>query len=102
MANAPEARFLCTLGDDALRLRRMRGYERLGRLPEYHIELARSQRLDPIAPDKLLGTQATVKLQRTGDKFRYINGWITSVELGAAVGRYDSLLRRACGPGSGT
>jgi type VI secretion system secreted protein VgrG len=92
MADTPEAWFLCTLGDDALRVRRMRGYERLGRLPQYHLELARAQRLDPIASVDLLGTQATIKVQRSGDQFRYINGWITSVELGAAVGRYDTYL----------
>ena len=90
MANTPEAWFLCTLGDDALRVRRMQGHEELGRLPEYRVELVRSQRLDPLVPADLLGTQATVKLQRTGAQFRYINGWITSVELGGAVGKYDT------------
>jgi hypothetical protein len=50
MANLPEAWFLCTLGDDALRLRRMRGYDGSAGLPEYRIELARMQRLEPVAP----------------------------------------------------
>jgi type VI secretion system secreted protein VgrG len=89
MANTPEAAFLCKLGDDALRVRRIQGHERLGRLPSYRLELVRSQRLDPLGLDALLGTQATLKLQRTGEQFRYINGWVTSLELGGAVGRYD-------------
>jgi type VI secretion system secreted protein VgrG len=90
MANTPEAWFLCKLGDDALRFRGMHGKEALGRLPEYKLALVRSQRLEPIAAADLLGTQASVKLQRSGEQFRYINGWITSVEQGGAVGRYDT------------
>jgi type VI secretion system secreted protein VgrG len=90
MATTPEAWFLCSLGDDELRFRRMQGREELGRLPEYVLELVRTQRMDPIDPEKLLGTQATVKLQRSAGQFRYINGWITSVEMGGAVGRYDT------------
>lgn len=89
MAATPEAWFKCTLGDDALLFRRMRGREELGRLPEYHVELMRAQSLAPIAATDLLGTQATVKLLRAHDQFRYINGWITAVDLGGAVGRFD-------------
>jgi type VI secretion system secreted protein VgrG len=89
MASTAEAWFQCTLGDDALRFRRMYAREDLGRLPEYRIELVRAQRLDPVAPADLLGTQATVKLLRSAGEFRYINGWITSVELGGVVGNYD-------------
>ena len=90
MANTPEAWFLCKLGDDALRFRRMHGREELGRLPEYRLELTRAQNLEPIAAVDLLGTQASVKLQRSGDQFRYFNGWITSIELGGAAGRFDT------------
>ena len=90
MANTAEAWFQCTLGDDALRFRCMQAREDLGRLPEYRIEMVRSQRLDPVVPAKLLGTQATVKLLRSAGQYRYINGWITSVELGGAVGSYDT------------
>ena len=89
MATSSEGWFICTLGDDALRFRRMNGREELGRLPEYRVELTRLQQLEAIDPAKLLGTLATVKLLRAGAQFRYINGWITSVELGGAVGRYD-------------
>lgn len=89
MATNPEATFKCTLGDDAFRFRRMHGREELGRLPEYRIELMRSQRLEPVAAERLLGTQATVKLLRPGGQFRYVNGWITAVDLGGAIGRYD-------------
>ena len=90
MATTPEAWFKCTLGDDALMFRRIRGREELGRLPEYRLELMRSQRLDPILATDLLNTQATAKLLRAQGQFRYINGWITAVELGGAVGQYDS------------
>ena len=90
MATSPEAWFNCTLGEDALLFRRIRGREELGRLPEYRLELMRAQRLEPIEANKLLGTQATVKLLRSSGQFRFLNGWITSVELGGAVGRYDT------------
>jgi type VI secretion system secreted protein VgrG len=89
MASNPEASFKCTLGDDALVFRHMHGREELGRLPQYRIELMRSQRLEPIKPEDLIGTQATVKLLRTNDEYRYINGWITAVDYGGAVGRFD-------------
>lgn len=90
MATTSEAFFICTLGDDALRFRRLQAREELGRLPEYRVEVMRSQALDPIEPADLLGTQATVKIQRAAGEFRYINGWITGVEFGAAVGRFDT------------
>lgn len=86
---AAEAWFTCTLGDDALRPRRMQAREALGRLSEYRIELVRSQRLAPVEPADLLGTKATLKLLRSEGKYRFVNGWITAVELGGAVGRYD-------------
>jgi type VI secretion system secreted protein VgrG len=89
MAATPEAWFKCTLGDDQLLVRRLHGREELGRLPEYRLELMRSQRLEPIDAADLLGTQATVKLLRANDQFRWINGWITAVDLGGAAGRFD-------------
>ena len=89
MPSTSEAWFKCAAGDDALLLRRLHGREELGRLPEYRIELMRSQRLAPIAATELLGTQATVKLLRAHEQYRYINGWITAVDLGGAVGRFD-------------
>lgn len=90
MAENSEAWFLCKLGDDALRFTRMEAHEELGRLPVYQLELKRLQTLSPIAAADLLGTQATIKIQRSGSAVRYINGWITSIELGGAVGRYDA------------
>lgn len=89
MATTAEATFTCTLGDDELLFRRMVGREELGRLSEYRLELMRPQKHDPIDPEDLLGTQATVKLLRTNQEHRYINGWITSVEIGGAAGRFD-------------
>lgn len=89
MPTTSEAWFKCTLGDDALRFRRMQAREELGRLPDYRIELMRNKKMPPIDPESLIGTQATVKILRTGEQYRYINGWISSVEQGAAVGSYD-------------
>ena len=89
MAITNEAWFKCALGEDALVFRRLQASEELGRLSSYRLELMRAQRLDPIVAKDLLGTQATVKIQRAHDQFRFINGWITAVDLGGAVGRYD-------------
>ncbi len=90
MASTREAWFKCVLGDDELLFRRLLGGEELGRLPEYRLELMRSQKLSRIAPADLLGTKATVKLLRANEQYRYIDGWITAVELGGAVGRFDT------------
>jgi type VI secretion system secreted protein VgrG len=85
----PEAEFLCTLGKDALFFRRMQGSEELGRLSEYRVELLRSQKDARVDPEKLLGTSATVKILLPKGEWRYINGWVTAVELGGAIGRFD-------------
>jgi type VI secretion system secreted protein VgrG len=89
MATSPEAWFKCTLGDEELLFKHLVGKEELGRLPEYRLDLLRAQKHKPVVPADLLGTQATVKLLRAHGEYRYINGWITSVELGGALGRYD-------------
>lgn len=85
----PEATFICTLGDDALLFRRMQGSEELGRLSEYRLELLRPSKLPKFKAEQLLGTSATVKLLLTNGQHRFINGWITAVELGGAIGRFD-------------
>ena len=89
MATTPEATFHCTLGDDALLFRRMQGKEELGRVPEYRVELLRPHASVPFRADQLLGTSATVKLLMTGGGYRFVNGWITAVELGGSTGRFD-------------
>ena len=55
-----EAEFVSPLGVDALVFRRMHGYEELGRLPEYRIDLLRPSKKDPIAAKELLGLRASV------------------------------------------
>ena len=84
-----EAWFKCVLGEDALVVRRLQASEELGRLPSYRLELMRAQSLAPIAPKDLLGTQATIRIQRAEGQFRFANGWITAVDLGGSAGRYD-------------
>lgn len=90
VTSAPrEAEFVSSLGQDALLFRRMQGREELGRLPEYRIELLRSQKNGPIDVEKLLGTKATVKLLLAKGKYRYFNGWITAIDQGGSTGRFD-------------
>ena len=59
-------------------------------MPDYRIELMRAQRLDAHRSHGTSGHAASVKLLRAAGQFRYINGWITSVELGGAVGNFDT------------
>lgn len=85
----PEASFHCVHGPNALQFRRMQGHEEVGRMWEYRIELMRTQRLVPLEPESILGTQATVKLLLDGGDHRFFNGLITAVESGGAVGRFN-------------
>ena len=84
-----EAEFISSLGTDALLFRRMQAREELGRMPEYRIELLRSQKNGPIDVEKLLGTEVTVKLLLTDGEHRYFNGWVTSIDQGGSTGRFD-------------
>lgn len=63
------------LGDDTLLFYRMNGYERLGELFEYELELLSE---DPaIDPDRLLGENVTVGLVLADGSWRYFNGYVT-------------------------
>lgn len=65
------------LGPNKLLLKSMSGREELGRLFDYHLVL-----LDPdkdVDPDKLVGTNVTVRLQTENAKTRYYNGYIASL-----------------------
>lgn len=65
------------LGPNKLLLKSMSGREELGRLFDYHLVL-----LDPdkdVDPDKLVGTNVTVRLQTESGKTRYFNGYIASL-----------------------
>ena len=85
----PEASFHCKAAGDGLLFRRMQGSEELGRLSQYRVELLQLQESKPVKFDQLLGSSATIKLLLTGGEYRYINAWITAVELGGAIGRFD-------------
>ena len=63
-------------GADAFVVQRFNGHEELGRLSEYQLELL-SERGD-ITAEQLLGTNATVAMQREeGKDPRYFNGYVT-------------------------
>jgi len=65
-----------TAGPDAFIVQKFSGREELGRLYEYQLELL-SERGD-ITADQMLGTNATVSLQRfEGQDPRYFNGYVT-------------------------
>ena len=67
------------LGPDKLLLKSLSGREELGRLFDYHLVL-----LDPnkdVDPDKLVGTNVTVRLQTEKSKTRYFNGYIASLSF---------------------
>ena len=71
------------LGDVFL-VQRFSGREELGRLYEYQLELL-SERSD-ITAEQLLGTNATMSLERdTGEDRRYFNGYITSFSVQGVV-----------------
>ena len=67
------------LGDDVFLVQRFSGREELGRLFEYQLELL-SERGD-ITAEQLLGSNATVALEREGMDPRYFNGYITSFSV---------------------
>ena len=71
-------------GDGAFVVRKFSGREELGRLFEYTLELL-SERAD-IAPESLLGTNATVSLERDdGASQRHFNGYITRLSVQGSV-----------------
>jgi type VI secretion system VgrG family protein len=75
----PNDRFFATLegADDKLLLHWMAASERLGRLPEYELEIYTEAR--DLALDGLIGEPLTVCVARTGDSIRYYNGIVTRI-----------------------
>jgi type VI secretion system secreted protein VgrG len=71
------------LGDDVLLFYRMNGFERLGELFEYELELLSENH--SIDPDKLLGENITVGMKLADGSVRYFNGYVTR------FGQYGSL-----------
>ena len=71
-------------GSDAFVVQRFTGREELGRPYEYQLELL-SERSD-IAPETMLGTNATVQLAMTdGSSSRYFNGYVTRLVIQGQV-----------------
>ncbi|MGH8797761.1 MAG: type VI secretion system tip protein TssI/VgrG, partial [Caldimonas sp.] len=88
--------FKSTLGDDAFLALGMEGTEILGRLPEYWVDLAGG--LDLLGKPKkidlhdLLGTRATVSMAVDPDNPRHFNGFVTRMQRGERMGRYEGYL----------
>ncbi len=88
--------FKSTLGDDAFLALGMEGTEILGRLPEYWVDLAGG--LDMLGKPKkidlhdLLGTRATVSMAVDPDNPRHFNGFVTRMQRGERMGRYEGYL----------
>jgi len=73
----------------ALLFRRMVAREELGRLPEYRLELLRETKLPAIKAAELVGAKVDIKIRIDKSSNRYINGYVTRLERGGVVGRYD-------------
>lgn len=63
------------LGKDVLLLRHMTGFEGLGQLFKYELELV-SEKLD-ITPEDIIGQNITVRLNLPNNKQRYFNGFVS-------------------------
>jgi len=72
----------------------MEGSEELGRMPEFRVRMVGE--LDMLGSPKevdleaLLGTQATVKMEVDEENPRHFNGYITRMQQGEQVGRFES------------
>jgi type VI secretion system secreted protein VgrG len=72
-------------GDDLL-FSRMNGYEELGRLYRYELELLSPK--ENLALDDLLGKDLTVEFDLPDDKTRYFHGFVTEFSQTGGRGRY--------------
>ena len=84
MANASqtnrELEFISPLGKDALLLHHFRAEEELGRL--YNFELTLRSNQEDIDFESLLGQNISVRLDVSGNKERYFNGYVTEFSQG--------------------
>jgi uncharacterized protein involved in type VI secretion and phage assembly len=81
-------------GADVFVARRFTGRKELGRPYESHLELL-SERSD-VAPEKMLGTNATVQLEMTdGSSQRFFNGYVTRFVRAANFARVGSRISRS-------
>ena len=76
------------LGNDVLLFHRMNASEELSRLSEFEIDLL-SEKND-ISPNKILGKNVTVKLERQDDSTRYFNGFVTRFQQIGFHGSYHA------------
>src|SRR5438309_6742688 len=83
-----------TLGKDAFLVLRMDGYEQLGHMPEFRVDVVGALNMLGTAPKevdlhKLLGTRANVTMD-VQDVKRHFNSYIVGVERSdERVGRYE-------------
>jgi len=81
------------LGEEVLLLISMSGTEQLGRLFEYHLELASEN--PQIKAEEIVGQNVTIRLKLGADKNRYFNGYIshfTQVKAYGRLARYQATV----------
>ncbi|QHJ00978.1 type VI secretion system tip protein VgrG [Xylophilus rhododendri] len=84
---AEEVRFNCSLKPDDLMFRSLSGWEELGRLPEYVVELLRPEKLGALKAQELLGKGASVTLMLDNKQERHLHGVVAEFERGGTSGR---------------
>ena len=72
--------------DDELMFSRLEGYEELGRLSEYRLELLSPK--EDLDLDKLLGKDLTVELDLPSEETRYFHGFVTEFSQTGRSGDY--------------
>ena len=85
IANLP-ARVKTVFNDDELMFSRLDGYEELGRLFEYRLELLSPK--EDLDLDKLLGKDLTVELDLPSGETRYFHGFVTEFSQTGRHGDY--------------
>lgn len=85
IANLP-ARVKTVFNDDELMFSRLDGYEELGRLFEYRLELLSPK--EDLDLDKLLGKDLTVELDLPSGETRYFHGFVTEFSQTGRRGDY--------------
>ena len=80
--------FLAPSIKDVIWIRRAYGTEELGRMSEFHLELVSPTR--DIDLDTVLGERVSLKIQRLGDKARYLNGHVTRFSYLGRRGRHHA------------
>jgi type VI secretion system secreted protein VgrG len=82
------------LGEDVLLLVRVNGWEELGRLSHYELEMV-SEKGD-VDATQILGKPVSIRLELPGDKQRYFHGHVVAFRLAGVDGRlsrYEATVR---------